>query len=257
MRITVLASGSKGNATLVEAGTTRLLIDAGIPDDLLLTQLARVGQSAPPTAVVITHAHADHHGQIDRLTRRWPLPVYCTESVRRAVHLHRAASVRVVSPRDAFRVGDLDVLPLPVPHDAPQIALRLTHRGASVGFVTDLGEVPPTLKGHFAGCEVVLVESNHCTDLLWHGPYTPFLKRRVASARGHLSNAQTAAFLRTLPPTVRTVVLLHLSEVNNRPDLARATAAEALADHPATLLVATQFGVTQAETLPPRQPTLF
>jgi len=257
MRITVLASGSKGNATLVEAGPTRLLLDAGIPDELLLTQLARVGQSAPPTAVLITHAHADHHGHIDRLTRRWPLPVYCTESVRRAVHLHHAASVRVVSPRDAFRVGELDVHPMPVPHDAPQIALRLSHQGASVGFVTDLGEVPPGLHAHFADCDAVLVESNHCTEMLWHGPYTHFLKRRIASARGHLSNAQTAAFLRALPRAVRTVVLLHLSAVNNRAELARATAAEALADHPATLLVAEQFGVTQVETLPPRQPTLF
>lgn len=257
MRITVLASGSKGNATLVEAGATRLLLDAGIPDDLLLRQLARVGQDAPPTAVLLTHAHADHHGHVDALTKRWRLPVYCTESVRRAVHLHHAASVRVVSPRDAFRVGDLDVLPMPVPHDAPQIALRLTHDGAAAGFVTDLGEAPPGLHAHFAGCDVVLIESNHCTDMLWHGPYTPYLKRRIASSRGHLSNAQTATFLRGLHREARTVVLLHLSETNNRPELARATAAEALADHPATLLVATQFGVTQAETLPPRQPALF
>jgi phosphoribosyl 1,2-cyclic phosphodiesterase len=129
------------------------------------------------------------------------------------------------------------------------VSLRFDHEGRSAALATDLGEVPPGLLGHFAGCDAVLIESNHDSEMLWAGPYPYHLKKRVAGGHGHLSNAQTHGLLRGLDRGVRTVVLMHLSQTNNTPELARAAAAEALADHPATLLLASQFGVTAVEAL--------
>jgi phosphoribosyl 1,2-cyclic phosphodiesterase len=134
-------------------------------------------------------------------------------------------SLRTYSPREPFPVGDFLVTPLPIPHDTPQVSLRLSAGGHTAALATDLGEVPPELPKHLQGAEVLLMEANHDLDLLWSGPYLRALKRRVASPRGHLSNAQTCALLRRLSPATGTVVLMHLSETNNRPALARDLAA--------------------------------
>lgn len=257
MRIAVLASGSKGNALLVEAGETRLLVDAGVPVATLVQQMQRAGVHHPPTAALVTHAHGDHHRYIDDAAQRWSLPVYVTPPTRRSLPLAGARNVRVFAPGTAFTVGSLRVHPMEVPHDAPQVALRFTAGSVSAGLATDLGEVPPKLVEHFRGCDAVLIESNHDPAMLARGPYSPSLKRRIASSRGHLSNAQTQGLLRLLDPAVRTVVLMHLSETNNTPALARDSAAEALADHTATLLVASQTGVTVVETQGPAQLELF
>ncbi|MBL8603074.1 MAG: MBL fold metallo-hydrolase [Myxococcales bacterium] len=258
MRVTVLASGSKGNAMLVEADAhTRLLVDAGLDPDTLLKQLAAAGYDARPTAIVLTHAHGDHSRFANLIAGRWRLPVYVTEATKKMVRLDAAPTVRVFGKSDGFRLGELEVGALPIPHDAPQVSLRFSHAGRSAVIATDLGEVEPALVRHCAGADVVLIESNHDVDMLWHGPYTHFLKRRVASGHGHLSNVQTAAFLRRLPREVRTVVLMHLSEVNNRPEIALHVAAEALGDHAAQLVAARQWGVTRTETVTPRQLSLF
>ncbi len=122
--------------------------------------------------------------------------------------------------REPFTIGALTFRPMPLPHDAAQVALVIEGAGRRAAIVTDLGEVPPGLAEHLRGCHVVLVESNHDAEMLRRGPYPAFLKRRVASARGHLSNEQAHALLRALSPETHTVALLHLSETNNRPDLA-------------------------------------
>lgn len=257
MRLTVLASGSGGNAMLVEAGATRLLVDAGLPLPTLRRQLARAKLSVAPTAIVITHAHGDHCRHAAELTEHYGVPLFVSEATRRSVRLGGRRAPRVFGHLHPFAVGDLTVTALPVPHDAPQVSLRFEHAGRAAALATDLGEVPPGLLGHFAGCETALVESNHDGDLLRDGPYPFHLKRRVGGSHGHLSNAQTHGFLRALDRGVRTVVLMHLSQTNNTPELARDSAAHALRDHTATLLVASQFGVTAIDHDPPAQRELF
>ncbi len=262
MRVTVLASGSGGNACLFDDGATCVLVDAGIPPATVQQRLARAGARAPD-AVVITHAHHDHYAHVDAVSQHFGAPVWVSESTRRRLSLHGAMRVRVFGARTAFEVGTVTVTPTPVPHDAAQVALRLTGRdGRSAALATDLGEVPPALEGLFRGCDTVLLESNHDVGMLWRGPYSMQLKRRVASAHGHLSNDQCAALLRRLDRSVEAVVLMHLSETNNLPEIARACAAEALADHTARLLVAMQdaplavHGHGVAPT-PPKQLSLF
>lgn len=254
MRVTILASGSRGNAALFEHGATRVLVDAGLSPTELSRRMSTAGATRAPTAVVVTHAHGDHLRHAEAVSRRFRVPVYVSESTKRVAPLAGAVSVKVYGAREPFPVGELVVHPLPLPHDAAQVSLKLVSpTGHAAAIATDLGEVPPSLLAHLARCEVVLLESNHDPDMLRTGPYPEFLKRRIASSRGHLSNLQTHALLRRLPREVNAVVLMHLSETNNRPDVALAVAADALADHPARLLVAHQDRVTSVETLGPAQ----
>lgn len=247
MQVTVLASGSGGNVTLVEAGGRAVLLDAGIAPNLVRRQLLRAKSSARPDALILTHAHSDHTRYVVELAAEFGLTVYASEATRRRIPISRIPKLRAFGAREPFAVGDVTVTPLPLPHDAPQVSLKLTHQGRSVAIATDLGEVPPSLPAHFRGCDVVLLESNHDLGMLWKGPYPYGLKQRVASARGHLSNGQTHDLLRVLDRGVRAVVLMHLSETNNRPEIALESAVDALADHPAQLLVASQTGVTRVD----------
>jgi phosphoribosyl 1,2-cyclic phosphodiesterase len=158
--------------------------------------------------------------------------------------------VRTYSPREPFAVGSLTVAPLPIPHDAAQVALVVSDGATSAAIVTDLGEVPPALPEHLAGCDLLLVEANHDADMLARGPYPDFLKRRIASARGHLSNAQSAALLASLPPRARTVALMHLSATNNREDLALGVVRAALAGRGVRVVAASQRDTLVLESKP-------
>lgn len=257
MRVSVLASGSRGNAALFDDGRTRVLVDAGVPLATLRQRLART-RSPAPDAVVITHAHGDHHRYAVEVAAHYRVPLWVSESTRRVQSLQGAQSLRVFGAREPFRVGTVTVSPLPLPHDAAQVSLRLGgHDGRAAAIATDLGEVPAGLDAHLRGCATVLVESNHDIEMLWKGPYSNGLKRRVASPRGHLSNVQSAELLARLDRRVETVVLMHLSETNNRADLALETAAEALADHSARLIAASQDVAVVVESATPKQLELF
>jgi phosphoribosyl 1,2-cyclic phosphodiesterase len=253
MRITLLASGSAGNATLFEANGTRVLVDAGLGPRALEARLHAVGAGLPH-AIVVTHAHQDHVGHCLRLARRYRVPVYASEATARAPVLQGQAEVRVFSAREPFAIGALTLAPTPLPHDAAQVAIVVEAGARRAAIVTDLGEVPPGLLPHLARCDVVLIESNHDSEMLERGPYPAFLKRRITSARGHLSNAQTHALLRALPGETHTVVLMHLSKSNNRPDLALASARDALAGRRVRLLAATQEGCFALDTAPDTAP---
>lgn len=238
MRVSILASGSKGNASLYEAGSTRLLVDGGIG-------LRAIAAHTPSVdGILITHAHSDHVGNSLRLARKLKAPLYLTEATARVVR--PACEHHIFAPREPFMVGALQVAPIPLPHDAAQVGLVIAHGSTSVGLATDLGEVPPGLVEHFRGCDALLIESNHDIDMLEEGPYPIYLQRRIRSAGGHLSNEQTAALLRALYEGRRedegphTVVLMHLSEKNNDPQLAMACATEALTGRRVRLLCASQ-----------------
>lgn len=240
MRVTLLASGSSGNATLFEAGGKTILVDGGISPEALTRSLMRLSVPSP-SAVIITHAHGDHVGEAVALAEAFALTVYVTESSARVLRLG-SAKVRIYGARQPFDVAGFDVAPLPLPHDAAQVALVVAHAGRSAAIVTDLGEVPPALEAHVAGCDLLCLESNHDEDMLARGPYPAFLKRRVASSRGHLSNRQAHAFIARLSPRTRALGLVHLSRTNNRPDLALASARDALGGRDVHLFAAKPAG---------------
>lgn len=253
MKVVILASGSSGNATLFEARGTRVLVDAGVGPRGLATRLGAIGVGAPD-AIVITHEHSDHVGHAVKIAKHLKIPIWASEATARFEGLKDRASVKVFSAREPFEIGAITISPLPLPHDAAQVALVLEGGGRRAAIVTDLGEVPPALPGHLAGCDVALIESNHEPDMLRNGPYPAFLKRRIASARGHLSNEQAHALLRALPRETHTVALMHLSRTNNRPDLALDAGRDALRGRGVRVLAAPPTETVVIDTAAPPPP---
>jgi phosphoribosyl 1,2-cyclic phosphodiesterase len=224
LRLTLLGSGSSGNVAFVEADGTRLLVDAGLPKEEIEARLGRVPASDGPLtlahldAVLVTHDHNDHAGCAAQLGR----PIYCTEGTRQACAWE--GTHRVLAG-ESFVVGAMMVIPVLLPHDAVEtVGYVLKSRYATVGILTDCGHDAPDVAQAYAGCDVLVLETNHDTTLLKHGSYPPSLKRRVGGRLGHLSNDQAASLLRAMclhsePPKL--VIAAHVSQVNNRPLLAK------------------------------------
>lgn len=227
MRVSVLASGSSGNCTLFESANTSVLVDAGIGPRALEESLIELGARVPD-AIVITHAHQDHVGNAARIAKRRRIPVYMTESTAREVPLPAQVDEYRFETREPFAIGDLVLSPLPLPHDAANVAIKVSDDEGTACVVTDVGEPTGRLVEHLRDCDVVLLESNYDEGLLASGPYPWGLKQRVASARGHLSNKQAHMLLRRLTARTHTVVLVHLSETNNTKEHATDWARDAL-----------------------------
>ncbi len=241
MRVTVLASGSGGNATLIQAGGVRVLVDAGIGPEILRARMDRVfGRPLSIDAIVTTHAHGDHIGKLDVCARSFGARVYSTEATHRRVGTPSGVRTVIYGYATPFDIGPIRIEPMPVPHDAPQVALVFDHEGARAALITDLGHVPKRLAQHLSGCQLVLLESNHDEEMLRMGPYPEFLKRRVGSRYGHLSNEQTASLIAELGRETTEIVLMHLSRTNNAPSLALSTARAALQGRKVSLRVADQ-----------------
>jgi len=238
--VTVLASGSKGNCTLVSTSRTRLLIDAGLSCRELLRRLALCAEDpASVDAVVITHEHTDHIAGLRVLARRLKIPVYITAATYQEYQrCARDASGKRVSldrrePFSAgrgFQIGDISVLPFTIPHDAADpVGFTFQAEGIKLGICTDLGYLPASVRDHLHGCHVLMIESNHDLELLRGGPYPWAVKQRVMSRVGHLSNDALADFLTTdYDGNAEFLILAHLSEQNNHPEIARLTAERAL-----------------------------
>lgn len=255
MRVTLLGSGSRGNATLVEAGDTRLLVDAGVPLATLRERAAEVGGLPDDvTAVLVSHAHSDHAGHAGACARALGADVHATDATHRRLTLPPGVGAAALRPGETRRIGDLDVLAVPVPHDAPQVAFVLRGEHGSVAIATDLGRVTPRLVEHVRGCRIVMIEANHCRRMLANGPYPESLRARVRGGRGHLSNEQAASLLSRLDRRTEAVVLLHLSESNNSPQRAREVASRALRRLPEVRLeVASPCRPLVLEASPPAQ----
>lgn len=246
LRFRSLGSGSSGNATLVEArcgsGVTRLLVDSGLGIRVMERRLAVAGlHPSDINAIFITHEHSDHVGCARALALRERIPVWMSHGTWCAGGepdydglLNIAADARVIE------VGDLQLHPFAVPHDAREpLQLSCTDGARRLGVLTDLGHAPPSVLESVAGCHALLLECNHEPDLLEASAYPPFLKRRVGGDLGHLANAQAAEILQTLQhERIGPVVAAHLSRKNNHPDLARAALAGALGCQPADIAVA-------------------
>ncbi len=247
LRFRSLGSGSTGNATLVEASssgrTSRLLIDCGFTLRHLDARLARAGLCASDIdAIFITHEHGDHIGCAHGLARRDRIPVWMSEGTWLATG-GRDFEGQLNLARDGMNIeaGDITVQPFTVPHDAKEpLQLRCTDGNRTLGVLTDLGHATPHVLSHLTGVDALLLECNHDTDLLATSAYPAFLKHRVGGNYGHLSNAAASAIARAVHHAgLRHVVAAHLSEQNNRPELARRALAEALGADEAEMLTAT------------------
>jgi phosphoribosyl 1,2-cyclic phosphodiesterase len=300
MRMTVLASGSKGNATVIAAGSTRILVDAGMSCRELMRRMALVGEDPDALdAILITHEHLDHVAGLSVLARRLKIPVFFTEQTHRAwvrmltpkttmsyakwlemmqrekearAELSLAVDAAELDAREpepppgceigalqaeleegdgkvkadpaslpaveyfraghAFSIGEIDVNPFTIPHDAADpcgFVFHARRESIRMAVATDLGYVPPNVKMALKNVDVLLLESNHDLEMLKDGPYPWSVKQRVLSRVGHLSNAAAAEFLmRDYDGGAHTIVLGHLSEKNNLPELARLAAEQAI-----------------------------
>jgi phosphoribosyl 1,2-cyclic phosphodiesterase len=279
VRMTVLASGSRGNSTVVSTDKTRLLVDAGLSCRELLKRLRESGEDPEALdGIVITHEHQDHVQGLAVLARKLNIPVYFTEATHRAwmrwmtpqkrtsyadwLAARKAEQERAVagapspdddmcseSPKDAekltrlpaveyfragekFCVGDIEILPFTIPHDAADpVGFVFQSQGVRIAVATDLGYMAPNARAALKRCDVLMIESNHDLEMLRDGPYPWSLKQRVMSRVGHLSNHALAEFLTgDYDGHAQVVVLAHLSENNNLPELARLSAERALVE---------------------------
>lgn len=236
MRVTVLGSGSAGNATLVEADDVRILIDAGFSGRDLERRLCAVDvDPASVSAIVITHDHGDHTRGMGVLARRFSLPLYLTPRTRVVCSalLNGTEDVRSYGSTAPFTLGSLEVKPFLTVHDAADpvaVTVRNVETGAKLGIATDLGRPTAAVRAELANCNMLVLEANHDDALLWSGPYPWSVKQRIASSHGHLSNRAAGELARELfHRGLTTIVLAHLSEHCNYPDLAQAAVAAALA----------------------------
>jgi phosphoribosyl 1,2-cyclic phosphodiesterase len=307
VRFTVLASGSKGNSTVVSGGRTRVLVDAGLSCRELFRRMRLAGEE-PETldAIVVTHEHVDHIHGLSVTARKLGIPVYFTEGTHRAwmrwltprrqmtyaqwmeqcrkqaaerqaeamqfdtegeadesdlvtdsepvaeQSQAEASEAESSNPESAasaprrdltwlpaveyfqagqpFEIGDIAVSPFTIPHDAADpVGFVFRTEGVRIAFATDLGYIPPNVKAQLKGVDILLLESNHDLEMLRDGPYPWSVKQRVLSRVGHLSNEAAAAFLENeYDGQAAYVILAHLSESNNLPELARVTAERAL-----------------------------
>jgi phosphoribosyl 1,2-cyclic phosphodiesterase len=251
MRCTILASGSKGNCIFIENDSSALLVDAGLSAKETLQRIARNNLDATKIkAVVVTHEHGDHIRGLDVLTRHLDIPVYATGGTLNDFLHHRRTSQKplrssVCRHHEPFMVGDFRIELFATSHDAAEpCGFIIKENGTSCGVCTDTGIVSPATLDLLRSCDGIVLESNHCPDMLRDGPYPEALKRRIRSKRGHLSNQAAAACLQAFGKDVPNVILAHLSEVNNTPERALVSARQGvgLFFEEKTICVATQFG---------------
>ncbi|MDB5970992.1 MAG: fold metallo-hydrolase [Hydrocarboniphaga sp.] len=231
MRFAMLGSGSRGNATLIEAGATRVLVDCGFNLGVTESRLQRLGiEPGSISAILVTHEHGDHLGGVARLARRHGIEVWMTPGTCSAWGEHRVEQVRLFSPHADWSIGDLHVQPYPVPHDAREPCQYVfAYRGLRVGILSDAGAVTPYMQLMLDRCDALMLECNHDSAMLAAGPYPYSLKHRVGGGLGHLSNEQSAALLRGVDRSrLQHLVLTHLSETNNTPELALRAARDAM-----------------------------
>ena len=249
VRVTVLASGSKGNATVVSTSRTRVLVDAGLSCRETLRRMSAANEEPRLDAILISHEHSDHIAGLDVLARKLKVPVYITEPTYEAWQRDPASRGRLahtdtgksngkpkLERREEFRsgrsfhIGDIAVEPFTVPHDAVDpVGFAFRAEGVKVAIVTDLGYMPPNVRQHIKGCDVLMIESNHDLEMLRGGSYPWSVKQRVMSRVGHLSNDSLAEFFAgDYDGDAAFVILAHISEENNHPELARAAAEKAL-----------------------------
>jgi phosphoribosyl 1,2-cyclic phosphodiesterase len=244
VRMTVLASGSKGNSTVLSSSDTSILVDAGLSCKETMKRMTSAGEDPLKlNGIVITHEHQDHVSGLAVLARKLRIPVYMTGATHKEwkrwsrKHQYKDApekacveQLELFESGRSFQIGDIGVQPFTIPHDAVDpVGFVFTVEGVRIGYVTDLGYMPTNVKLALKRCDGLLVESNHDLEMLRVGPYPWSVKQRVLSRVGHLSNEDLSKFFANdYDAGAAFVVLAHLSENNNHPEIALRCAEEAL-----------------------------
>lgn len=252
----LLYSGSDGNAALLRAGEHAVLIDAGRSARCLCKALCDVGTSPDAiSAIFLTHEHRDHTAALDVFVKHHPVPVHITESSAQKLYPRATEPLReclvIHPPLFEEHVGPFCFTSFLTPHDSAEsvgyrIAVEDEGNTHTVGYATDLGRVTASVEEGLLGCEAVVLECNHDEQMLMEGPYPYDLKRRIASRNGHLSNAECAAFATRLAAHgMKRLMLAHLSEINNLPELALGEVRAALAGADVHLSAASPTQITE------------
>jgi phosphoribosyl 1,2-cyclic phosphodiesterase len=236
MHLTVLGSGSGGNSALITHGSTSVLVDAGLSASQLQSRLEAVSSHPDQlTAILLTHEHGDHVRGLEVLTKKFPVPIYCSALTRQVVGENFKSEVdrtwKVIQHGATFAIGELEIECFNVPHDAVDpMGFIIRAHGESLGFLSDLGHIPRNLAQRLSGVQTLFVEANYDGTLLQDDTKRPFsTKQRISSHHGHLSNHQTAEFLSQIAHAeLERVVLGHLSSDCNKPNLAISIMQQAL-----------------------------
>lgn len=234
MHFTTLASGSSGNAILVGEDNRHLLVDCGISGKSLLYNLARLNiPDSEIEGIVVTHEHIDHIRGVGVLARKLKIPIYATTGLWEAMSpsLGKIAENQRIEVRDSFSCAGLDVLLYPTSHDSRESyglkVSRSKHKdkgNLAVGIATDSGRITEEMHQHLKGCDALVVEANYDDERLWKGSYPWYLKKRISGHYGHLENKQLAEGLSEwIEGNTQRVMLAHLSEENNTPEIALST----------------------------------
>jgi phosphoribosyl 1,2-cyclic phosphodiesterase len=238
--VSVLASGSRGNTTVVESSRARILVDAGISCRETFKRMKSVGiDPGCITAVLVTHEHNDHVYGLATLAKKLGVPIFMTGATHQAWarclrdevgELPKLAKLEVFSAGRSFQIADITVTPFTIPHDAADpVGFTFYAERTKIAIATDLGYMPASVCDHLRNCDVLMIESNHDTEMLRVGPYPWSVKQRVMSRVGHLSNESLAQFFaKGYDKGASYIVLAHLSEQNNHPEVARRAAETAL-----------------------------
>jgi len=245
MRFALLGSGSEGNALVVEVGETRILMDCGFSLSETVARLARIGLAPEQLhGIVVTHEHGDHIGGVARLARKYKLPVFLTHGTLRAQNgaFTELAAITEINPHIQFAIGEVQVQPYPVPHDAGEPVQYVFSDGKRrLGVLTDAGCSTPHIEATLSGCDALILECNHDTDMLANGEYPYSLKQRVGGRYGHLNNEDAAALLARLDNSrLQHIVAAHLSHKNNTRILAVGALSGVLNCVEERIIVATQ-----------------
>jgi phosphoribosyl 1,2-cyclic phosphodiesterase len=240
VRVSVLASGSRGNTAIVESSSARILVDAGISCRETFKRLKSLGRDpCEISAILITHEHCDHIYGLATLAKKLKVPVFMTgathQAWKRSVRgqsgeAPQIEKLEVFSAGRSFQVADITVTPFTVPHDAADpVGFTFRAEGTKIAIATDLGYMPASVCDHLRRCDVLIVEANHDLEMLRAGSYPWSVKQRVMSRVGHLSNESLAQFFaKHYDGGASYIVLAHISEQNNHPQIALRAAQDAL-----------------------------
>jgi phosphoribosyl 1,2-cyclic phosphodiesterase len=228
VRVCLLASGSKGNSVFVEAGASKLLIDAGLSARELLHRLAAIGaEGRELDAILISHEHSDHIRGAGAIARKLKIPLLVShQTLQAGSACIGKTEIIEFDPGCPFNFKDIRIDPFPITHDAcDPVGFMIECGEGKIGIATDLGIATGLVKEKLKGCRALVVESNHDEEMLVNGPYPWHLKQRIRSRHGHLSNSESASLLdEIIHAGLEAVFLAHLSEVNNDPGIALDTA---------------------------------